>query len=81
MCDRTGPFGGKDLLPRVTQCAETTQIACGRGKSRPSFSKARVKALDSMAFMGGPWPTKRTGIFTLGVWLGMAMKPVIPAGI
>ena len=26
-----------------------------------------MKALDSMAFMGEPWPTKRTGIFTGGV--------------
>lgn len=65
----------------MTQCAETTQIAWGRGMSRLSSSSARVKAFDSMAFMGEPWPTKRTGIFTGGVGLGGVMKSVIPAGI
>jgi hypothetical protein len=49
--------------------------------SPPSCSSARVKAFDSMAFMGEPWPTKRTGIFTGGVALGEVMKSVIPAGI
>ena len=51
------------------------------GRSWPSFSRAHVKALDSMAFMGELWPTKRTGIFTGGAWLRIGMKPVIPAGI
>jgi hypothetical protein len=81
--NRARPLGGEDLAPRVTQYAETTQITLGRGKSWPSFSRTRVKAFDSMAFLGEPWPTKRAGIFGRGVWLGlvMGMKSVILTGI
>jgi hypothetical protein len=66
----------------VTQCAETTQIAWGCGRPRPQCSRARVKALDSIAFLGESRPTQqRTGIFAGGAWLRVGMKPVILEGI
>src|SRR5271165_350998 len=50
--------------PEVTQCADTTQTAFGRGKRTESSSSVLVYALCSMAFIGDPCPTNRTGIFT-----------------
>ena len=58
-------------LPRVTQCAETTQIAVGRGSSLPSCTNACVKRLDSMAFIGDPWPINSTGVFVEEVCFAM----------
>jgi len=49
--------------PEVTQCADTTQTAFGRGKRPAKRSSVRVYALCSMAFIGDPWPTNKTGIF------------------
>src|SRR5258708_29719319 len=46
------PSAARTWRPGVPQCAETTQIAPGRGRSWQSFSRGRVKVLDSMAIHG-----------------------------
>ena len=50
--------------PVVTQCAETTQTASGLGSRALRPSSVSVNALCSMAFIGEPWPTNKTGIFS-----------------
>src|ERR1700739_1951424 len=57
--------------PCVTQCADTTHTAFGRGSSAASPRKASVKALCSMAFIGEPCPTNKTGIFSTGSSLNL----------
>jgi hypothetical protein len=47
----------------VTQCAETTQTAFGLGNRALRALSDSVNALCSMAFIGDPWPTNKTGIF------------------
>src|SRR5450631_420695 len=48
----------------VTQCAETTHTALGLGSRALKPCSASVNALCSMAFIGDPWPTNKTGIFS-----------------
>src|SRR5579871_5787945 len=50
--------------PDVIQCADTTQTAFGRGSFALSSCSAFVNALCSIAFIGDPWPTNTTGIFS-----------------
>ncbi|MCK7469053.1 MAG: hypothetical protein MZU91_13590 [Desulfosudis oleivorans] len=47
---------------RLSQWADTTRMASGRGKFAPARASAAVKSLRWMAFSGWPWPMKRTGI-------------------
>jgi hypothetical protein len=42
--------------------ADTTQMALGTGSRRPNSRKHRVKAFCSIAFIGDPCPTNKTGI-------------------
>src|SRR5438309_114076 len=49
-------------VPGTYQCAEMLRMAFGSGSIRPSFWKPRLHSLSSMAFIGDPWPTNRTGI-------------------
>src|ERR1035437_4677703 len=49
--------------PFVTQCADTTHTAFGRGRRWVSPASVLVNLFCSMAFIGDPCPTKRTGIF------------------
>src|SRR5579864_6739146 len=56
-------------VPFVTQCAETTHTAWGRGSRLVSPASVSVKRFRSMAFIGDPCPTKRTGIFIGGSFL------------
>jgi hypothetical protein len=53
------------LVPAVTQCAETTQTALGFGSFPVTLLKALVNALFSIAFIGDPWPTNKTGILSI----------------
>src|SRR5450759_4267644 len=46
----------------VSQCAEITRIALGRGKVLPSSSRALPVAPGSIASVGAPCETKRAGI-------------------
>jgi hypothetical protein len=48
--------------PAVTQCAQTTQTAFGLGKRGASVSSVFVNAFSSIAFIGDPCPTNKTGI-------------------
>jgi hypothetical protein len=48
--------------PVVTQCAETTHTAFGLGRRALNSPSAWVNALCSIAFIGDPWPTNKTGI-------------------
>ena len=48
--------------PSVIQWALTQRTALGRGMESPSVRRARVNALSARAFIGSPWPRKRTGI-------------------
>ena len=50
-------------VPGTYQCAETERMALGSGRRPASERKPRLQTLSSMAFIGEPWPTKRTGIF------------------
>src|ERR1035441_10618391 len=59
-------FGWADAstcAPSVTQCADTTHTALGFGSRALRPCSASVNALCSMAFIGDPWPTNKTGIF------------------
>src|SRR5438128_705217 len=49
-------------VPGTYQWAEMLRMAIGCGNSSPSLRKPRVQSLSSMAFIGEPWPTKRTGM-------------------
>src|SRR5215467_8602957 len=51
-------------VPSVIQCAETHRTALGRGSRFPSSPSVRVKGVSRRAFIGLPWPIKRTGIFS-----------------
>ena len=50
--------------PMVTQCAETTHTALGLGRRAPNSVSAALNALCSIAFIGDPWPTNKTGILS-----------------
>src|SRR5260221_3119414 len=45
----------------VSQCADTTRIASGRGRLRASSAQARVSLPSSTASVGAPWERKTTG--------------------
>ena len=49
-------------VPRTNQCAEIDKIAFGRGSKPAIARKPWLQTLSSMAFMGEPCPTNRTGI-------------------
>src|SRR5207237_2456748 len=49
-------------VPATYQCAEMLRMAFASGSIRPSFWNPRLHSLSSMAFIGDPWPTNRTGI-------------------
>src|SRR4051812_20342713 len=58
-------FGGSSpgaKGPDTYQCAEMLRMAFGSGSSPASFWKPRLQSLSSMAFIGEPWPTNRTGM-------------------
>src|SRR6059036_2914842 len=59
-------------VPRTYQCAEIDRIARGVRIAAPRALKPRLQTLSSIAFMGEPWPTKRTGIrprLLVGLWV------------
>ena len=62
----------------VTQCADTTQTAFGFGSRALSPSRVSVNALCSIAFIGDPCPTNRTGIFSNGALLAKTAHAVRP---
>lgn len=49
-------------VPRVSQCAEMHRIAAGFGSRPASCFHDLLNGLSSIAFIGLPCPTKRTGI-------------------
>ena len=50
------------VITVVSQCAEITRTARGRGSAAPSLPRYSACAFPPRAFMGEPWPIKRTGI-------------------
>src|ERR1019366_5698191 len=50
------------FVPRLSQWAETTNIAFGVGISFASFAQLSLNWLCSIPFMGEPWPINKTGI-------------------
>ena len=53
--------------PRDSQWALIISTALGRGRVSPSRRQSRLQALSSMAFIGEPWPTNRTGMRDIGI--------------
>src|SRR5690349_24838999 len=49
-------------VPGTYQWAEMLRMALGSGSSPPSSWNPRLLWLSSMAFIGDPWPTNRTGM-------------------
>src|SRR6267143_2790665 len=49
-------------VPGTYQCAEMLRMALGSGSSLASLWKPRLHSLSSIAFIGEPWPTNRTGM-------------------
>lgn len=49
-------------VPRVNQCAETTNTAFGVGISFAIIVHVWLNPVSSIPFIGEPWPMKRTGI-------------------
>src|ERR1700687_603685 len=58
----------------VSQWADITRIAAGRGNSVASCLQARVSLLSSRAIVGAPCDRNTTGIFIGGDW---CRKPLI----
>jgi len=53
------------LVPCVYQCADMDNITSGFGILSAIALQALVYSLSSMAFIGDPWPTNKTGIFVI----------------
>jgi len=49
-------------VPSATQCAEMQRMADGAGIACAIFFQPEENSFFSIAFMGEPWPMKRTGI-------------------
>src|SRR6185369_10775987 len=66
-------------VPATYQCAETARMAFGRGSARARSRKPRLQPLSSIAFIGLPWPTKRTGM-RRGPWASPEVREDVDMG-